>query len=242
MDLGIAGRVAVLTASSKGLGLASAHALAAEGCKVAVNGRDPEALAEAVASLEATGAEVVSLAGDASDPDLPQSLVDAAVARWGAVHIVVANNGGPPPGKALDVSDADVHAAVEANFVASVRLVRAARPHLAAAGWGRVVCITSSSIKEPIPSLSLSNAARVGLYAWAKTAAADLFAEGTTINLVCPGLHDTDRIRALGFGGDGPIGDPDDFGAVVAFLCSRQAAFITGSTVVVDGGALKGLL
>ena len=239
MDLGIAGRVAVVSASSKGLGFASAAALAAEGCKVVMNGRDPDRLAAAAARIDG---EVITVPGDMSDPATPAALVDAAVERWGARHIVVANNGGPKAGRAVDVTDEDVYGAVEANLVASLRLIRAARPHMQGAGWGRIACITSSSIKEPIPILSLSNVARVGLYAWAKTAANEL-GDGITINLVCPGLHDTDRIRALGrTAADGPIGDPADFGAVVAFLCSEQATFVNGSTVVVDGGEMRSLL
>lgn len=239
MDLGIAGRVAVVSASSKGLGLATARALAAEGCRVVLNGRDEAALDAAAASIPG---DVETVVGDMSDPATPQALVDAAVGRWGALHIAVANNGGPPFGRALDVVDADVLAAVEANLLASVRLVRAARPHMASAGWGRICFITSSSVKEPIPALPLSNIARTGLWAWARTAAKELAPAGITLNLACPGLHDTDRVRSRGTPPDGPIGDPADFGAVVAFLCSEPAAFVNGAAVVVDGGAMRGLL
>jgi 3-oxoacyl-[acyl-carrier protein] reductase len=160
---------------------------------------------------------------------------------------VVANAGGPPPGGALEVGDDAVRAAVEANLLASVRLVRAALPHLRAQGWGRLCCIASYSVVQPLPYLALSNVARNGLWAWAKTAAADLAAQdtGITLNLVCPGPHATDRMRQLVGSGDGgippPMVDPADFGRIVAFLCSAHAGFVNGSAVVVDGAATLAL-
>lgn len=247
MDLGIAGRVAVVTASSKGLGRASAAALAAEGASVVLNARSGDALEEAARALRDAGADVLAVAGDISDPATPGRLVDAAVARFGRLDIVVANAGGPPPGRALEVDDDAVRAAVEANLLSSVRLVRGAVPHMRARGWGRICCVASYSVVQPLPGLALSNTARTGLWAWAKTAAADLGAErsGVTLNLACPGPHATDRMRALGGGGAGgasaSMGDPADFGRVVAFLCSRQAGFVNGAAVVVDGGATLAL-
>ena len=162
--------------------------------------------------------------------------------RFGRLDIVVANAGGPPPGNALDVDDDAIRAAVEANMLSSVRLVRSALPHLRAGGWGRLCCISSYSVVQAIPALALSNAARSGLRAWAKTAAADLAAEGSgvTLNLVCPGLHATERMQQLG-AASGPMGDPADFGRVVAFLCSAHAGFVNGATIVVDGGATLAL-
>jgi 3-oxoacyl-[acyl-carrier protein] reductase len=124
-------------------------------------------------------------------------------------------------------------------------MVRAALPHLRGQGWGRICCITSAAVKQPMPGLALSNTARTGLWAWAKTAAADLFADGITLNLACPGAHATDRMKALGGGGSAGgthMGDPADFGKVVAFLCSEPAGFITGAALQVDGGAVQGLL
>ena len=132
-------------------------------------------------------------------------------------------------------------AALNANLVTSVRLVREAVPHMRRAGWGRIVLITSSSVKQPIPTLALSNAARAGLYAWAKTAAADLFADGITLNLALPGYHATDRLLAIGAPASVPLGDPADFGKVVAFLCSAPAAYVSGSAVLVDGARTLGL-
>ena len=238
MDLGIEGRVAVVAASSKGLGRASAEALAAEGCKVVLcarNGAEVRAAAEPIGGL--------ALALDITEPDAPQRLVDAAISTYGRLDIVVPNAGGPPPGRALDVTDEQVEAAVNANLLASVRLVRAALPHLEAQSWGRVCMITSYTVKQPAPTLALSNLARTGLWAWTKTAAADLFPKGITVNMAAPGLHATDRVKQLGGGTvSGPIGDPADFGKVVAFLCSEPAKFISGVAVNVDGAAVTGLL
>lgn len=243
MDLGIAGRVALVTAGSKGLGRGSAEALAAEGVKVVVTARGREALAETASAIADAGGEALAIPSDVTDPAQPAALVAATVAHFGRLDIVVANAGGPPPGRALDITDEQASAALNANFLTSVRLVQAAVPHMRANRWGRVCCITSSSVKQPIPGLALSNAARTALWAWAKTAAADLFPDGITVNLACPGLHATDRIKALGMaGGDTPVGDPGDFGRVVAFLCSQQAAFVSGVAVQVDGASTVGLL
>jgi 3-oxoacyl-[acyl-carrier protein] reductase len=174
---------------------------------------------------------------------VPAQLVEQTVRAFGGLHIVVANAGGPPPGRSLDLDDDALFKAVNDNFVTSARLVRAAVPHMRSAGWGRVCCITSSSIKEPIPTLSASNTARTALWAWAKTAASDLSANAITLNLICPGLHDTDRMRQLGFTGEGVrAGSAADFGKAVAFLCSEPAGYITGSTLLVDGGAAHGLV
>ena len=236
MDLGIAGRVAVVTAGSRGLGRASAEALADDGCRLVLSARGEEDLRQAEQALSARGAEVVSVAADVSDEATPQRLVDTALERFGRLDIVVANAGGPPPAGALDVDDEAIRSAVEANMLSAVRLVRSALPHLRSGGWGRLCCIASYSVVQPIPGLALSNAARSGLRAWAKTAAADLAGEGSgiTLNLVCPGPHATERMRQLG--GTGPMGDPADFGRVVAFVCSAHAGFVNGATIVVDGG------
>ncbi len=240
MDLGIAGRVALVTAASKGLGLASATALAQEGAKVVICARGQEALASAEAQL-AAHTEVLAIADDVTEPEAPARLVRAAVARFGRLDIVVANAGGPPAGRALDVTDAQLSAAVNANLLTSVRLVQESVPHMREQGWGRICLLTSSSIKQPIATLALSNAARTGLWAWAKTAAADLFDEGITLNLACPGLHDTERMKAIPTLA-GPRGDPADFGRVVAFICSEPAKFMSGSTVLVDGARAVGLV
>jgi 3-oxoacyl-[acyl-carrier protein] reductase len=202
VELGLQGRVALVTASSKGLGLASAQALSQEGAKLVLCARDRQALEEAAAAMP----------------------------------------GGPPPARALEVTDDAVLAAIDANLLRSIRLVRVAVPHMRAAGWGRICLIASISVKQPIPTLALSNTARTGLWAWAKTAAADLAGDGITLNLACPGTHATERMRQLGGLGDGWVGDPADFGKVVCFLCSDQARFVSGAALQVDGAATLGLL
>jgi 3-oxoacyl-[acyl-carrier protein] reductase len=239
MDLGLDGRVALVTASSKGLGRASAQALSQEGAKVVLCARDSETLEEAAAAMPG---EALAVPADVADPDAPARLVAAAVERFGGLHVLVANAGGPPPGRALEVTDEALLAAIHANLLASIRLVRAAVPHMRAAGWGRICLIASVSVKQPIPTLALSNTARAGLWAWAKTAAADLAGDGITLNLACPGTHATERMRQTGASGDRRVGDPADFGKVVCFLCSDQARFVSGAAVQVDGAATLGLL
>ena len=241
MDLGIAGKVALVTAGSRGLGRATALALSGEGVRVMLSGRDASTLAVTRSLVEAVGVEVDVRAGDVTDPGEPARLVAATVERFGGLDILVANAGGPPPGRALDLSDEALDAALNANLMTSVRLVREAVPHMRAAGWGRICCITSYTVKQPAPVLALSNTARTGLWAWIKTAAQDLAAEssGITLNMICPGPHATDRMKELG--GAGVMGDPADFGSVVAFVCSAQAGFVNGSAVVVDGGSTLAL-
>jgi 3-oxoacyl-[acyl-carrier protein] reductase len=238
MHLGLEGKVALVTAASKGLGKASAAALVAEGCNVVICARGEDALGATATEIGAH-----AIVSDVTHPGEPERLVAETVDRFGALDIVVPNAGGPPPMRALDVDDDAINAAINANLTTSVRLVQAAVPHMRANHWGRICCITSSSIKQPIPTLTLSNLSRTGLWAWAKTAAADLFADGITLNLICPGLHATDRIKNLGAAVDGPnVGDPGDFGAAVAFLCSERAKFISGSALMVDGASSVGLL
>jgi 3-oxoacyl-[acyl-carrier protein] reductase len=241
MDLGIAGRVALVTAASKGLGRATALTLAAEGAAVVICARGVDALEATARDIDAAGGTVLAIESDVTDPDAPRLLVDATVEAFGRLDIVVANAGGPPPGRALDVDDAALEAAFNANMVTSARLVREAVPHLRANGWGRICLITSVSVRQPIPDLALSNVARTGLWAWAKTAAQELIADGITLNLACPGLHATDRVKQLGHTG-ARLGDPADFGNVVAFLCSEQAGFISGVALGVDGATVAGLL
>ncbi|MCW2665310.1 MAG: short-chain dehydrogenase/reductase [Frankiales bacterium] len=236
MDLGLTGRVAVVSAASKGLGRATALALAAEGAKVVLNARDATALDQVAKQIP----DALVVPGDITDPGLPARLVQTAVERWGRVDVVVANAGGPPTGRALDITDEQILAAVNANMLASVRLARAAVPHMRQQQWGRIVFVASASVKQPIPDLALSNISRTALWAWTKTAAQDLAEHGVTVNLAAPGLHATDRLLERGV--TGRTGDPADFGQAVAFLCSQQANFINGTVLGVDGGAVVGLL
>jgi len=237
MDLGLAGKVALVTAASKGLGFASAKALVEEGAKVAICARGAEGLRHAEAEL---GADALAIQADVTEPDAPRRLVAATVERFGALHVLVANAGGPPKARAIDVDDDTLRKALEANLLTSVRLVRESLPHLRAAGWGRICLITSNAVKQPIPELATSNTARTGLWGWAKTAAQELVDEGITLNLACPGLHRTERVEQADL--RGRMGDPADFGKVVAFLCSEPATFISGAAVQVDGAGTLGLL
>lgn len=252
MDLGIRDRVAAVAASSRGLGFGVAAALARDGAKVAICGRREDVLSDA-------RDELVKIAGDADrvhavNLDVvtdPERLVEATVGHFGALDIVVPNAGGPPTGGALD-HDADAYRdAIEGNCVAGIRMAQAAVPHMRNAGWGRICFIASITVKDPAPALALSNTARAGLAAFAKTLATDVAPDGITVTMALPGTHDTDRIRELGAAAAdemakgvplGRIGDPADFGAVVAFLCSERANYVTGTTVAVDGGRFSGLL
>ena len=239
MDLGLHGKVALVTAASKGLGRATALALSQEGAKVVLCARNQEALDQAAATMPG---DTLAIPADVTDPATPRRLADATLDRFGALHVLVANAGGPPPARALEVDDDAVLQAVQANLLTSIRLVRAALPPMRSAGWGRICLITSKAVKQPMPTLALSNTARTGLWAWAKTAAADLFEEGITLNLACPGTHDTERARETGALDGGPVGDPDDFGKVVCFLCSEPAGFVSGAALQVDGATTAGLL
>ena len=219
---------------------AAREKLSVSSARVVITGRRPDKLSEAADRLEeATGRRPLTVAGDITRPDEPARAVSASVERYGRLDILVANAGGPPPKRALELSDDEVLAAVEANALTTIRLVRSARPHLAASGAGRICCITSVSVVQPIDGLSLSNLARAGLWGWAKTAAQDLRAEGVTLNLICPGYHRTERMKSVSF--PGPAGDPAHFGQAVAFMCSAAADFITATTLVVDGGSTLGL-
>jgi 3-oxoacyl-[acyl-carrier protein] reductase len=237
MDLGMEGKIALVTAASKGLGRGAALALSREGARVAICARDAETLSATAAELPG---EVLAIPADVTEPDAPARLVAATVERFGGLDILVANAGGPPPVRALDVEEHQMLAAIEANLLTSIRLVQAAVPHMRESAWGRICLITSYSVKQPVPTLAYSNTARTGLWAWAKTAAQDLIEDGITLNLACPGPHATDRMKELG--GTGPMGDPEDFGEVVAFLCSEPAGFVSGAALQVDGAGTLGLL
>jgi 3-oxoacyl-[acyl-carrier protein] reductase len=241
VDLGIEGKAALVVAGSRGLGRATAEALADEGVRVMITSRNQAALDEVASQLRSAGATVSTAVDDISDPGAPARLVAATIEAFGTVDIVVANAGGPPVGRALEVDDDMLAAALNTNLLSAIRLAREAVPVMQGNGWGRICCITSYSVVQPIPTLALSNTARAGLWAWAKTAAQDLAKAGTgiTLNLLCPGPHATDRMRELG--GAGVMGDPADFGRVVAFVCSAPAKFVNGAAIVVDGGATLAL-
>jgi 3-oxoacyl-[acyl-carrier protein] reductase len=248
MDLGIEGRRAVVAGASAGLGLACARALAAEGARVVIGGRDGTRLEAATATIDG---EVVPVVGDVSTPEGATAWAEAAAEALGGADIVVPNAGGPPPGTFASTALDAYAPALDLNLLSTVAMCKVLVPPMQAAGWGRVVAITSVSVRQPVASLILSNTARAGVTGFLKTLALEVAADGVTVNSVLPGLHDTNRLRDL-HGGDtsaaaagvpvGAVGRPVDFGAVVAFLCSDHARFITGHALPVDGGTVSGLL
>ncbi|HEY6532055.1 MAG TPA: SDR family oxidoreductase [Acidimicrobiales bacterium] len=248
MDLGISGRRAAVAGASSGLGLATARALAAEGVRVAIGARSEERLTEAAATIDG---DVVTVPGDVGTPEGAQAWARAAAAALGGIDIVVPNAGGPPAGTFASTDLAAYEPALRLNLLSVVALCQELVPAMQAARWGRVVAITSVSVRQPIPHLILSNTARAGATGFLKTLALEVAADGVTVNSVLPGSHDTERLRSL-YGDDastaaadipvGHLGRPEDFGAVVAFLCSDHARFVTGSAIPVDGGAVRALL
>lgn len=241
MDLGLSGRRAAVAAASAGLGFESARALAAEGARVAICGRDRARIDDAAARI---GSGCVPLVVDVGDAAGGAAFIAAATEALGGLDIVVANAGGPPGGTFESTPVEAYEPALDLNLLSVVGMAKAAIPAMRAAGWGRFVAITSISVRQPIANLILSNTSRAGVTGFLKTVAREVAADGVTVNTVQPGLHATDRVTSL-YGGDvppGAIGDPADFGAVVAFLCSEQARFVTGAHLQVDGGAYGGLL
>jgi 3-oxoacyl-[acyl-carrier protein] reductase len=263
MDLGLTGVPALVAAASKGIGRAVAEGLAREGACVALFSRtasDVHAAAEAIRA--ATGSQAIPLLGDVRVADDVRRVVDEAAGRLGGLRILVTNAGGPPPGLFDEMDDAHWQAAFELNLLSVIRLIRAAAPHLRAAGGGRVVNIQSTSVKQPIDGLILSNAIRSGVTGLAKTLANELGPDRITVNTVCPGRTLTDRLqsflaaraRRLGVSVEQVVateeasiplrrlGTPDEVAAVVVFLCSEPARYVTGITLQVDGGLVKSLL
>ncbi|QUS35501.1 SDR family oxidoreductase [Falsirhodobacter algicola] len=252
MDLGIAGKRALVCAGSKGLGFGCAEALARAGVALVLNARNAAPLEEAAARLRRHGVEVQTVAADITDPDGQARVLAAA----GGVDILVTNAGGPPPGMWSDWDRSDFQKALDANMLTPIALMTALLPGMIDRGWGRVVNITSKSVRAPIAQLGLSNAARSGLTGYVAGTARQVAPHGVTVNNILPGTHATARSDALDQGraardgvdidearrrGEAAIptlsyGDPADFGAVCAFLCSQQARFIVGQNILVDGG------
>ncbi len=247
MDLGIVGKTALVTGASKGIGRAIAEALAKEGARVAMNARNEGLLAQAVSAIQAAGGEAVAVPGDVSDAASVQNVLDATRAAYGDPAILVVNAGGPPPGVPSVVEDPAWAEAFELTLMSSVRLARAVLPAMRAAGWGRIVNVTSLSVREPILNLTLSNALRSGVTAFAKTLSTEVAAEGVTVNNVGPGYTATERVEEL-FPDEASkralieripakrMAAPAEVAAAAVFLASQPAAYITGQTLVVDGG------
>lgn len=264
MDLGLRGRAAIVGGASKGIGLATARMLAAEGARVALAARTAATLDAAAASIRADlpGAEAIAVPCDMSSAADIARLVRETAERFGAIDIVVNNAGGPPPGRFDQHDDEAWLRAFDQNLMSVVRLTRAALPWLQRSDQARVINITSTAVKEPIDGLILSNSVRLGTTGLAKTLSKELGPLGITVNNVGPGLTLTDRIRpvieaqarAAGRTFDevaaertqriptGRMGAPEDVAAMIVFLASRQARQVTGQTILVDGGATAGVL
>jgi 3-oxoacyl-[acyl-carrier protein] reductase len=244
MDLGLQGKVALVTGASKGLGRAIATALAAEGARVAISSRSRERIDAAAAEIGATG-----FVHDSADLDAVTALVESVERELGPIDVLVTNTGGPPPGAdPLGFARDQWEAAYRDLVLAPMALIERAVPGMRERGFGRIVSVGSSSAREPIPGLVLSNAHRAGLLGALKTLAREVARDGVTVNSVLPGRIATERIAALSGSRDaaeeaaraqvpaGRLGTPEEFAAVAVFLCSEPAAYVTGTAVLVDGG------
>jgi 3-oxoacyl-[acyl-carrier protein] reductase len=260
MNLGLKNKVALITASSKGLGRGCAEVLAKEGAKIAICARDGRVLKETADEIaNATRSEVLAIPADMTSSADIERVVKETVHHFGTLHILVTNAGGPPAGYFAEFDDRQWQEAFNLTMMSAVRLIRAAIPHMQKEKWGRIINITSLSVKEPIDNLILSNSIRAGVHGMAKTLANQVAQYGITVNNVMPGYIHTDRIQQLAehtagqtgqsveeyladFGKPTPvgrIGQPKELGALVAFLASEQAAYINGVSIPVDGGRLK---
>lgn len=263
MNLGIAGKVALVTAASRGLGRGCADQLAAEKCRVAICSRDAAGAKQAAEEIAAeTGSEVLGFGADVSKADNISRLLEEVRQSLGDPEILVTNAGGPTPGTYATIPLEEYEKALNLNLMSAVRLIHGVTPAMKAKGWGRIIAITSISVKQPIGTLLLSNMARAGLTGFLKTIATELAPDNITVNALLPGIHKTSRIDQFArhraeqenksaqevireMMADNPshsIGNPSDFGAAAAFLASVQARYITGHNLVVDGGDYRGLL
>jgi 3-oxoacyl-[acyl-carrier protein] reductase len=263
MNLGLTDKIAVVGASSKGLGRAIALGLAREGAKVTICARNKDAL-EATADdiRNQTDTEVLAVPTDVSQPEQVEHLINTTIDHFGGIDILVNNAGGPRAGRFDDLGAQDYQDAVQLNLMSTINLCRAVVPTMRERGSGRIINLTSVSVKQPVDNLMLSNMARTGVIGFAKTLATELAPDKILVNNVCPGIIFTDRIQQLatvraeegGITFDealanmtadiplGRIGDPDEFANLVVFLASERASYITGTTIQVDGGMVKSLL
>ncbi|MFB6231620.1 MAG: SDR family oxidoreductase [Salinibacter sp.] len=267
MDLGLTDCTAFVAGASKGLGRAAARELAQEGCRVALCSRDEGRITKAATAIEAdTEGEVLPLVCDVTDEEQINTAIDETIDAFGDLHVLVTNAGGPPSGAATELDPADYRDAVELNLMSTIALCDAALPHLRTAAaeddHARIIMVTSVSAKQPIPTLALSNTARAGVQGYAKSLAEDVGPAGITVNTVLPGYTRTQRLEDLaediedrtgqsraeveaGWSEENAlprIGEPDEFAAMVAFLASARAGYITGAAFPVDGGRSKHVL
>jgi 3-oxoacyl-[acyl-carrier protein] reductase len=261
MDLGLAGRVALVGGSSAGLGKAIAARFASEGARVAVNGRDAAKAERTAALVRADGAEAVAFPGDLSDPHQCEAVVRAVAARFGRLDILVCNAGGPPPTTFAEAPAEAWQRALDLSLLSTVHLCRAAVPLMKQRRWGRIVCMTSFAARQPLPNLILSTTARAGVLGFAKCLADEVAADGILVTTVCPGWFRTERVTELAAERAerqgttpeailtsqirtvpvGRMGEPEELASAVAFLASERASYITGAVLAVDGGYLRSI-
>jgi len=262
MDLGLKGKVAFVAAASKGLGRAIAEELAAEGAVLALCARGADALGETARMIErSTGTEVLVLPGDVSDPSAVRSMMDAALGRFGRIDILVTNAGGPPAGKFDALTPEMWQKAVDLTLMSVVNLTAAVLPGMKERGWGRIINVTSIAVKQPVDGLMLSNSLRSAVTGFARTLANEVATLGITVNNILPGYTRTERVEQLSdatasrenitreqavarWESEIPmrrLGEPREFAALAAFLASERASYITGTSIAVDGGWIRGL-
>jgi 3-oxoacyl-[acyl-carrier protein] reductase len=263
MDFGLTGRVALVGGSSRGLGYAVARELAAEGCALVICARDGEALESARSAIvEETGAEVLGMVANLSDPEAVRVVTSAAFDAFGHVDVLVTNTGGPPAGHFESHTPAAWSSAVAQNLDSVLNLTRAVLPSMKERRWGRIVNVTSIAVKQPVDGLILSNSIRAAVTGFARTLANEVATFGITVNNVMPGYTRTERLEQLAAHNAtsrgtsaaeayaqweqeipmGRLGKPSEFAALVAFLASERAAYITGASIPVDGGWIRALL
>ncbi len=263
MDLGLKNKVGIVLASSKGLGKASALALAREGCNLALCARGGEALKNTADEIrKETGVAVFTRQLDVQNREMMRGFIQEVLEEYGAIHVLVTNSGGPPPGTSRSLGDEEWDEAVHSTLMVAINWSRAISPQMVKQEWGRIVHITSISVKQPIDGLILSNTMRVGVVGYAKSVSRELAPHNILVNTVCPGSYHTDRLKSLAetrakavgstaeeafkhMAADiplGRIGDPQEMGDVVAFLASERASYLTGATIQVDGGVYRGMM